>query len=98
MGHNPGTRTYKIEKKKAAALRTPEERLAAIRSSLDAHLFVTPDDQKFLLEKYDREYELLVQTTSLMQDATKSLQEAYAEIETLKALLKVSDESYPSAD
>lgn len=60
MGHKPNSATKEVtksEKKAAAALRTPAERLAAIRGSLaeGCLVSVTRDDQKFLLGLYDAE-------------------------------------------
>ena len=57
MGHNPSTRSEKqLEKKEAEALRTPAERLAAIRSSCapNCTVFVTKDDVRFLLDQFDQ--------------------------------------------
>jgi hypothetical protein len=79
MGHNPATREVKKgEKKVADALRTPEERLAAIRGSLAAKLFVTPDDVRFLFNRY-------VVACSEIVDRDFRIGQGLMEIETLKA-------------
>ncbi len=49
MGHNPATRDGKPSHKAAVETRTPDQRLADIRKNRAAKLFVTPDDQDFLL-------------------------------------------------
>jgi hypothetical protein len=58
MGHTVGDQAAKAvkksEKRAADAQRTPEQRLAAIRGSLAAKLFVTPEDQRFLLDLLDQ--------------------------------------------
>lgn len=43
----------RTEKVKAATEKTPEERLSGIRGSLRAKLYVTPEDQRWLVELYD---------------------------------------------
>lgn len=88
MGHTVGDQANRAvkkgEKKAAEALRTPEERLAAIRGSVAAKLYVTQDDIRFLLEKYDRAHELMVQNTTLLQNAIVSMDAAYQERDELK--------------
>lgn len=57
MAHSVGEQAARAvknsEKKTASALRTPEERLSAIRGSVAAKLYIIPDDIRFLLELYD---------------------------------------------
>jgi hypothetical protein len=53
VGEQANRAVKKSEKKAAVSLRTPEERLAAIRGSVAAKLYVTPDDIRFLLDLYD---------------------------------------------
>jgi hypothetical protein len=75
MGHNVGDQANravkKSEKKSADALRTPEERLSAIRSSLAAKLFVTPDDVRFLLGLYDGRMEFIDQVVNPALETTR---------------------------
>lgn len=56
MAHSVGEQAARAvknsEKKSAAALRTPEERMAAIRGSVAAKLYIIPDDIQFLLERF----------------------------------------------
>lgn len=72
--------------KKDPSKRTDREVIADVRRLLGSGLAVTPDDQRFLLTKYDDVLGLMVQNTSLLQDSTESLQNAYREIDELKAL------------
>ncbi len=53
MGHNPATRDGKPSQKVAVETRTPDQRLSDIRKNRQAKLFVTPDDQDFLLASFD---------------------------------------------
>ena len=56
MAHSVGeqaARAVKNSQKTVAETRTPEEILKTIRGNIAAHLFVTPTDQRFLLEQYD---------------------------------------------
>ena len=46
-------RAVKNSERKAVETRTPEQRLADIRKNRQAKLFVTPDDQDFLLQLLD---------------------------------------------
>lgn len=46
-------RAVKNSERKQAETRTPEQRLADIRKNRAAKLFVTPDDQDFLLAQHD---------------------------------------------
>ena len=89
MGHNVGDQANravkKSEKKAAAALRTPEERLAAIRGSLAAKLFVTPDDQRFLLIIYDQAISDLAWASGELRNAKTAWEIAESEIITLRA-------------
>jgi hypothetical protein len=85
-------RAVKNSEKVIAEKRTPEEILKTIRGNIAAHLFVTPNDQRWLLEQYDSNHALMVQTTNLLEGATNSLADAYSEVEKLKAL--ISDMMY----
>jgi hypothetical protein len=90
MGHNPATREAKrSEKKEAEALRTPAERLAAIRSSCapNCTVFVTKDDVRFLLGLYDELDAIAEQQTQAIQIATATTRTDQATIADLQAKL-----------
>jgi hypothetical protein len=53
VGEKAALAVKNSEKKHAAETRTPAQRLADIRKNRAAKLFVTPDDQDFLLAQYD---------------------------------------------
>jgi hypothetical protein len=100
MGHNPSNRdAKKSEKKQSDIIRTPEERLSAIRGSLAAKLFVTPTDVQFLLNSYDDQtknldFAVKASNTSFginshnLVDIANQLVAAQQEIETLKAQIE----------
>jgi hypothetical protein len=90
MGHNPATREVKKgEKKVADALRTPEERLSAIRGSLAAKLYVTPDDIRFLLALYDESLAEQERCGTTIRAQHEVIVDHITEIERLKAPVDV---------
>lgn len=63
MGHNVGTAAANAVKKSERVKpgdRTPEQILKDIRGNLAAHLFVTPNDQRWLLARYDEAVQAVV--------------------------------------
>lgn len=90
MGHSVGKAAENAVKKseKKSSERNPLEIIADIRKNLASGLGVTPDDQRFLLQKYDDVHALMNQSTRFLQESTESLKTAYAEIDSLKAKLE----------
>ncbi len=101
MGHNPSTRSdKKLEKKEAEALRTPEQRLAAIRGSLLAKLFVIPDDVRFVLGLYDSALSAIIlagaeyaRLTTLNASQSTMIVELQALVENAKYTVEVLGKS-----
>jgi DNA-binding FadR family transcriptional regulator len=100
MGHNVGDQANRAvkkgERKQVEDKRTPEQRLADIRKNLDAKLFVTPDDQRWLLRQYDEIHAIL---TALKHNTAAKIAEmttanfdamtaANQEIDNLKAQIE----------
>jgi hypothetical protein len=79
-------RAVKNSQRQAVETRTPEQRLSDIRKNRAAKLFVTPDDQDFLLAQYDALQASQGQAlqTILMQSAR--IADLEAQVETMKAV------------
>ena len=67
-------RAVKNSQRAVTETRSPEQILKDIRSNLNQKLFVTPNDQRFLLEQYD-----------LMSHSVGLLRERIAELESRAA-------------
>ena len=74
-------RAVKNSQKKAAETRTPEQVIGDIRKNLAAKLFITPDDQRFLLAQYDAQ-QIVIMDLNAQLSAMAALQ---AEIEHIRA-------------
>ncbi len=80
-------RAVKNSQRVAVETRTPDQRLADIRKNRQAKLFVTPDDQDFLLAQYDHatsEYQTAVKFHTARNCDVLAL---HAEIADLKGQL-----------
>lgn len=95
MGHNVGTAAANAVKKSERvkpADRTSEQVLSDIRKNLAARLFVTPDDQRYLLVLYDtlmlkleQNQTLLNQSPDIIKMATEAAEIANTEIVNLRS-------------
>jgi hypothetical protein len=63
----------KNSQKATANTRTPEQRLADIRKNRAAKLFVTPDDQDFLLAALDEALKKVSNQSQTIQDLSDEL-------------------------
>ena len=96
MGHSvsdAAARSVKKGEKVKTADRTPEQIIADIRKNLGANLAVTPDDQRFLLAKYDEGRGELIalsintetKIAEMKQASLEAMQDANNLIDRLKA-------------
>jgi hypothetical protein len=76
-------RAVKNSQKKTVETRTPEQVISDIRKNLAAKLFVTPDDQRFLLAQYDAQ-QIVIMDLNAQLSAMAALQ---AEIEHIRAII-----------
>jgi hypothetical protein len=67
-------RAVKNSQKVVAEKRTPEQIIADIRKNLAAKLFVTPDDQRFLLAQYDAQ-QIVIMDLNAQLSAMAALQD-----------------------
>lgn len=76
MGHSvskAADNAVKKSEKTKTADRTPVQIVDDVRKNLSAGLAVTPDDQKFLLQKLDDAHMLMRQTSKQLQEATETI-------------------------
>ena len=76
-------RAVKNSQKKTVETRTPEQVISDIRKNLAAKLFVTPDDQRFLLDQYDDVIRLATEEEIVYQNEIADLQ---AQVSSMAAL------------
>ncbi len=76
-------RAVKNSQKVAADTRTPEQRLSTIRQNRRAKLFITPDDQDFLLAQNDAQAVVIADLNSQIT----AMVAAQEEIARLRAIL-----------
>ena len=73
------------ERKQAVENRTPEQRVADIRKNRGAKLFVTPDDQDFLLAQYDASQSAVAHLAGASAALLNRAETAEAEARMLRA-------------
>jgi hypothetical protein len=86
-------RAVKNSQKKTVETRIPEQVISDIRKNLAAKLFVTPDDQRFLLQQYDNDQgtiQHLAQATAGLlvraESAEAEVADLKSQVDTLSAL------------
>lgn len=96
MGHKPNqdsTAVKKSEKHQAELARTPEQRLSAIRGSLAAKLFVTPDDQRFLLALYDQALSAIIVAGVVFSQQQQEIADLQAKLEEFRTVYEQENSS-----
>lgn len=90
MAHSVGEQAARAvknsEKKSAEALRTPEERMAAIRGSVAAKLYIVPDDIRFLLEKLDETFAAYAAQLAIVHTQDALVLELQAKVEEFRTV------------
>jgi hypothetical protein len=85
-------RAVKNSQKAAVETRTPEQRLADMRKNLAAKLFVTPDDQRFLLASFDKACTELQEAQNIIGDMAKEVAQLKQDITILNEKMEEAAE------